>query len=383
MKYILNHLNNTPVYIAVSFEAGGMFQPINKYGISHLTEHILANSTQNTQYTIGAQTESRFLSFFTQILDPSSIKIEEAITNLHKIIYCPTLSNTKLENEIMAIKNELANFSYDYPNTNQVILHDNLFIGKDPMKDNEIISGNINNPAANLSIKDVKLFLEKYLKNPYQIIVTGGFNPDKIKLLIEKNFDIKSIQSKSKIIRKYLPKKTTTIFDSSKNSNITETYYGIGWATRNIINKEITALLIAFRAIADPDNKLYKELRNEHNLIYHFNSDNSYADNQLNLSLHTSFSGNNYKKITDIIMNFISTESLMKSAIENHLRLELSSSLSLIDGSKTTYSNQYFFSRFDLTIEEYLNHIKILSPDEIIEIFKRHINTNNATILVS
>ena len=293
------------------------------------------------------------------------------------------LFRSKLENEIMAIKNELANFSYDYPNTNQVILHDNLFIGKDPMKDNEIISGNINNPAANLSIKDVKLFLEKYLKNPYQIIVTGGFNPDKIKLLIEKNFDIKSIQSKSKIIRKYLPKKTTTIFDSSKNSNITETYYGIGWATRNIINKEITALLIAFRAIADPDNKLYKELRNEHNLIYHFNSDNSYADNQLNLSLHTSFSGNNYKKITDIIMNFISTESLMKSAIENHLRLELSSSLSLIDGSKTTYSNQYFFSRFDLTIEEYLNHIKILSPDEIIEIFNRHINTNNATILVS
>lgn len=383
MKYILNYFDNAPVYIAISFEAGGIFQPKSKLGISHLTEHLLVSSDQHSQYTIGAQSEYRFISFFTQILEPSSRKVEEAIVSLRKKIYCSTHSKEKLNNEIVAIKNELANFSYDYPNTNQIILHDNLFTSQTPTMDYEIISGNTKNPAKGLSLADINLFINKNLLCPYQIVITGNFDSNSIKPLIDKNFDTKPIQPKSEIIRKDLPQKTITIFDKSKSSNINEVYYGIGWAVRNVDNKEIAALLISFRALVNTDNGLYGELREKQKLIYHFNADNSYADNQLNLSLHTSFLDQNYMKISDIILSFISTKASLKIAIENQLIFERRSSFSLTDGSKTTYSNQYFFSRFDLTVEEYLDYIKILSQDEIIEIFNRHININNATILIS
>lgn len=382
MKYILNHIAQSPIYIAVSYEAGGVFQPANKYGVAHLAEHImLTNNKSHRDFNICAQTEDRFLSFFTQILNPRNNSTENALLALHDTINNPKLSQKIFDNEKIAMKNELSNFSYDYPNTNEVILHDYLFTSRPRPECFEIISGNVDDPAKEVLLKDVKKYINTNIRNTYQIIITGDFDKKGILQLIDKYFPDNCHTTNSILINN--ASKKSYIIDKSKNQSIVENYYGIGWSTQCINPREIAALLVAFRSITNPKNQLYIKLRYKHNLIYYFSSDQSFACDRLNLSIHTSFYDSTSNEVTKMITSFLASDKMLYAAIESQLKIEKESILSLTDGSKTTYSNQFYYSKFNLTIESYIDQINTLSTNEIILIFKDKIKVQDATVIVS
>ncbi len=385
MKYILRHIDKSPVYIALCYEAGGIFQAENKLGVAHLTEHIIMSKNILNNFNICAQTEDRFMSFFAVVLNPDRHNIESAIYAMSQLIGNLKISEKTLIEEKNAIKNEVSNFSYDYPNTNEVILHDYLFTNVIRERNFEIITGNTLDPGKDITLKDIRKHIKDNLSHPYLAIITGDFDKDNAKKILNKYFPHKK-QQKTESLAVNLPSKHKMkyITDKTKNREILNTYYGIGWSILTIDQKEIVALLVAFKAISNPKNELYHILRVKNGLIYHFCMDQSYITGKLNLSIHTSFdkkAGQN--EITKLILKFITSDKKILKSINNQLSLEKESSLILYDGSRTTYSNQYYFSKLDLTIETYAQQVDLLTPNEIMIIFRKYIKSEDSTILIS
>lgn len=389
MKYVENYIKGAPVYIALSFEAGGMYQGAHSQGMAHLVEHILA-ARAKTGAPLYAETDYRYITFFTQDISHTKQGTHEALGFLCKKI-TDYLDQTEvpgvlIEREQRVIANELSNFSFDYPNTNKTVLHDYLFTGEQPQSDYELISGNTNG-TNNFSGEEVAKFISFAISRPSLLIITGDFAINDIKEVIDTHFPgshEKSPQDAALINLRHDINSGSKLADPSKATTIDQTFLGIGWSIRNPSHEDTATALVGIKALANTENDLYASLREGDSSIYYFESDTSFARSQLNISLHTSYmASTDSGQMTDTIMNFLEDEVKVKDAIRRQIELEKAMLPALFDGSKTIYSNQYYFSHYNIDLEEYGDLISSSDLDTMTQKFLEFIKPSRATTLRS
>lgn len=377
------YLKDAPIRINLYYRAGGLYQPKGKDGIAHLLEHIVVGESQKyptlelnqtflnkEQLFFGGHTDRQFVTFSGYCFNQPSLRklldfIAEKINN-------SIINEAKIQREIAAIQNELANYAYDYPNTNQVILHDYLSTGS--LSDQKgIVEGNTASLGGYISMKDLEKYKAAMLVCPSAVVVVGSIKPT-IKNTSELDrFFAKTSTSLAnpERLRKTLSKKGVVIHDKIKNPTLNKSYVGFGWVTRFSTKQDFLNGLIFIRALANPPGSLYALLRYKEQLIYDLSMDINVVCGKYQLfSLHTSSDEAKVSVIQERLLGYLDNRNLVRKAIEQQLDVERSMLGVIYDGSSSVGAYQNYFVPSEISLPEFEEYINKVTVDDVYSVRK-------------
>lgn len=152
------------VQFLLCFNAGLVYEPKNKYGITHLLEHMLFRGIGKYNYTelencffnmgteVYAKTGYDYMSLSFSVL---SSKIEKSIEYINELFLPPSWSVTDLKKEKEAVKHEIALKGTDFSKRIKVLYNNSLM--------NKSVMGNIST-VEKISLKELKNYYYSVIK---------------------------------------------------------------------------------------------------------------------------------------------------------------------------------------------------------------------------
>jgi len=386
------YLKNMPIKIGIYFKAGGLYQKIGQEGISHLLEHIVISQINrkyvsgifaNKSTSIQGYTTKEHIYFHIRSYD------ENIFTHIYpKItaqIYSGNISESAIANEIQAITHELSNFRQDYPNTNQIILHDFLALNKSYPQIMGLVEGSTKY-LRSINREALKKFLDKHLTKPDSIIVVGGIKPDdkSLKTLVRPYSSVPIQKTISRLTTDF-SNRGLEINDKVKKriTNDDLVFAGIGWRFEFISSRNYLEQLLFFKAITDVSSGLYNILRSKHGIVYDLFTDTDVIDKKLSIfSIHTSLDSNNKGLFLNELKEYLANRKLLIHDISQQLEFYKLAVREVADGSSEIFNFLGYFHKTGISIGKYTRLIKRINPENVLNSV-RNIQVGQATILFS
>ncbi len=379
---------NSPIRIGVYFKAGGIYQGVNEEGIAHLVEHLLLSNPlvkelSNKYFvTIRGYTTKEFI--YIHIVSPHHNDFLGVIwPKIIQLFTKPIITAETISQEAVAIKSELANFDIDYPNTNQVILHDYLASGSTLPEVLGLVEGNPN--KVDWTVNQVREYLQLHVRKPSAVILVGDIPPtgENFDHLFS-NFENNAVSShKSLRLRKAPIVQKVEIHDDFRQDPGDYVYIGLGWSQKFTDARTHLACTIFFAALTNPDRGLYKLLRDKESLLYDFLLDQDVIDKQISIySIHTLVLKDKKEYLLQALEAYLQDKKGLYEDVQWQLNYYKITANQLHDGSLEVFNFYDYYQRISITIDEYEQIIDEMTVSEILD-FTKDISTKNAVLLLS
>ncbi|MCA9343202.1 insulinase family protein, partial [Candidatus Saccharibacteria bacterium] len=260
------HNSNAPIRLGLYFNAGALLQPKGKEGLSHLLEHVVANNVNNgTNEYVQAFTTKQEIYFIVVSYDSSFLK--NSYEKICKIIRSGNYTNSTVQNEKLSVKNELSNIENDYPNNNQIILHDFLATKSQNTNIYGLVEGS-HETLSGITLEDLRTHQKNFLQKPSSIVITGNINVNKeLPSILTKPFS--KFDNNEPVINRLNTSSLTeniTLEDHILKTPRDTPFLGIGWSTPFIDAKTFIAQMIGLNALINPTNSYYNKTRGNLNI---------------------------------------------------------------------------------------------------------------------
>ncbi len=378
---------NSPIRLGIYFKAGGIYQKKGSEGIAHLSEHLLLSNPKlkelSDKYflTFSAYTTLEFI--YLHITLPHHPRFLNTIwPEIINFIYEIDVTEESISLEVASIKAELANFATDYPNTNQVLLHNYLATHSSQTENMGLVEGGINN--TNWTPAEVKDYINKHLKKPSSIVLVGDIEGTRVNIgLLVKPFERHPSEPPLALrLRKELVAQKTVIQDIYRKESQGYSCLGIGWSQEFNNPRLNIAMSVFFGALANPAGRLYKSLRKE-GLVYEFLLDQDVIAKQISIfSIHTLVPEHTKERFINIIEEYLQNTDEIRKDVQWQLDYYKKTAAHIYDGSQEIFNFYNYYQRISLMAEDYEEIIGNMTTDEVLHA-ARDISMDNSVLLVS
>ena len=386
LKFIIN--NDNIFSIQVYIPLGSINEKKGQYGISHFLEHIKFNKSKkynqktfiqqiNKSVISNAYTTKDHTSYYFKSNDDDYMNL---IKLMNELVFNTDFKDNEIEIEKKIIEEEKMIRNPDSNILNDIFSDIQVTSQKNPY--NKKVIGTLKD-IKNMTNTKLKSYNKLYLDNYLIIISCSSKLKTKIKKICLKLFPdslnkkIPKLKNVDKFhysltVRKNIDKQNNLILVFKSFSELDNNKYYIDFIMNFLLNNKNTILL--------------NKLRQETGFIYNLSSNNeNYRDYG---SLTIIISSNKINSIYNILkiifkeLNKLKKEKIKKNVLnkykENFLN-KLEYKLKNTEYLTTTIANYIFYDR-DFTIDKYINMIKKINSNELMNVLNLLFNYNTMSI---
>ena len=397
IKYVITDTkckSGSDVIIMIRINVGSRDEEDSIKGISHLLEHMFFRGTKNRSsqeelispiYKNGgsynAYTTKDSTVFYVVL--PNKF-IEVGFDILSDSFYNSLFNAEDLEKEKKIVINEINDYLSDPGTLIDYGLSELVFKGTRLEKD---IAGDVKT-VKSIDSNMLKSFVNTYYNSNTIISVAGNINIEKTLVLLKKYFNknVKYlVENKNEFI--HLDKKRElyhNLFTKQKKfqmkyikRNDEQSFIGINFITFNITSlKKYPLIIISELLTGYLGSELYKKLRIEKGLIYSISSDlNLFEDiGDFSISYSTLNNSDNVINTIEIILQEIQKikKGLIDFKLLNNCKSNLINNYKLSPENNeyiaTKFSNDLYYNKKIITIDEIIENIKKITIENIINV---------------
>jgi len=392
LQVILSTDNSDPVIsYAIMYHVGSSREVPGKTGFAHLFEHLLFGGSENVEpgrfdkiiEGVGGSNNgftSRDVTTYYEIFPKNALEKVLWLESDRMGFFINSVTPRLLAIQQNVVQNEKRQSEDNSPyGFTDYVISKNLYPAAHPYSW-EVI-GEMED-LKNASLDDVKDYYHKfYGPNNATLVLSGDFNPDSVKMLINKYFgEIKShgeVAARSAMIPSL--DKTIKLYHEDNFANVPE--ITMVWPVPQAYQKDAYALDFLARLLADGKKApLYKVLVKEKNLTSNTTAYNSSGEltGEFTISIRAN-EGKTLKEIEDAINEAFTrfeTEGITEKDIE---RVKASTEKNFYDGISSVFSKSLqlaFYNTFlndPGFIEKDIENIKAVTLEEVKMVYEKYI----------
>lgn len=392
LQVILSADHSDPVIsYAIMYHVGSSREVPGKTGFAHLFEHLLFGGSENVEpgrfdkiiEGVGGSNNgftSRDVTTYYEIFPKNALEKVLWLESDRMGFFINSVTPRLLAIQQNVVQNEKRQSEDNSPyGFTDYVISKNLYPAAHPYSW-EVI-GEMED-LKNASIEDVKNYYQKfYGPNNATLVLSGDFNPDSVKILINKYFgEIKShgeVAARSTMIPSL--DKTIKLYHEDNFANVPE--ITLVWPVPQAYQKDAYALDFLARLLADGKKApLYKVLVKEKNLTSNTTAYNSSGEltGEFTISIRAN-EGKTLKEIEDAINEAFTrfeTEGITEKDIE---RVKASTEKSFYDNISSVFSKSLqlaFYNTFlndPGFIEKDIENIKAVTLEEVKNVYDKYI----------
>jgi len=372
---------------SVAIEYGSKPSSEKNVGLAHFLEHMIGGGSKNR---IGAtrviEQNGGYQNFWTSpeftmgYVDVFAKKLKHSSQILSKLFFEDDFEEKKFKLEKKVILNEI-NDSLDNP----------LDVVDDILKKNLFPTHPIRHPILGYPDTVSQFSLEKIIATQQAhytpqntIVILSGKYSEKDVVWIEQEFakikKSKTVSKKYEHVEERDPKRIA----SKKKMGITQTYLRFGYRTTSWKHPDNPAMELFSTIMGNgSSSRLFRELREKRGLAYDIQSSNCKGQDFGFFSIECSVKASNIKETTDLILKEITNMKIEKISDNELLKAKKMITGDYyrgIDESETLHTMINYFETFfadEYAIKKYLEKIKTVSTDDLIEIANKYLREDN------
>jgi predicted Zn-dependent peptidase len=379
---LINNENSMTASAIVFVRVGSVDEKPSQAGLSHFIEHLMFKGSKNypgdsfSKYVesfggeINAATSKGFTMYY---INMQKDFVEESIKILADTVQNPLFPKDEIDKERKVVIEEIQRH-FDNPGS---VLYEKFYetiYKKSALKNSVIGTAEV---IANVTPEEIyKYYKEHYIPGNMIVIVSGGFDKDKIEKVINETF--------GKFKRQPAPQCQLIKESLHAGENVTE--YGkveVGYMLSGFLAPDVNdediyvADLVADILGGGKSSRLYKFLYENKHLVYAIDSTFSVEKGGGNIYIASVFGPNNLeaikeeieKQIEDIIDNGVSEEELNRSKLLLKTDWHFSNEMPYDIADKVGYWSLIGNPDF---IYSYLNKLELPTSEDIINFFKKY-----------
>ncbi|HVX92566.1 MAG TPA: pitrilysin family protein [Candidatus Dojkabacteria bacterium] len=380
----------TPCFQIV-FNSGSQYDPIDKYGLSHLAEHIISHNSIKYKSERERDKELELRGAYSRPYttrersvyeiaygDPKQTKALLEI--MFDEISLGEITEKELKSEKVVVENEIREDESDSNSTLRV--WSSLFI-PEPIKHDPLGS---KESLKNISVNDVKSFHKNMIRSGTTVIATGDIDIEIFKEAF-KNFPEQNAPFNNLNIGKLEPKRI--MLEESVIPDTLNIVLGTRTSPFNQIADQTVLRLVKDYLLSIGVSPIFNELRHKRPLIYSYYVENTEFSNFGTFDITFQIEKSNFdeviKKVSDIMISLGKNGldekelSFMKQYIPNSIGRWYETSQSWVEAH--SLGEAYFPNNY-LSIEKYLEFINKLTNKDIIKVLSKYFTKENILIAV-
>jgi len=379
--------------LSVVVEYGSKSDPEKNAGLAHFVEHMLAGgSKERIKLSRSIEQHGGDVNFFTEYeytigtADILPEKLGAASKILSKLFFEDGFEEKKIDLEQKVILNEIADSSDDPWTVTDDMMRKNLY--KTHTIRNPILG--YHKTVSQLSIDELEEAHKiHYSPQNTMLILSGNFSNKDVETIIQDFVEIK--KSKTKLMKhNCIEKEEPEKLSSKTKTGICQTYLAMGHRTVSGNHSDYPALEIFSTIIGGigASSRLFRELREKRALTYGVQSSNCNGLDFGFFSIYCAIKSSKLKETSDLILKEItalknkkvSEDELLKG--KNMIKGDLFRG---IDDSLTLHprlADMEILFGDENALPKYLENIKLVSVDDLIEVANKHFGDSNFSKVV-